>query len=501
MSQARIVKPQPGPQEQALLSRADILIYGGAAGSGKSWLLVNELLRRVHNPGFRAGIFRRTYPQLKGQGGVWDECQEIYRAFGAKMREGQELDATFPGGANVAFLHLQHEKTKYDYQGHQFCAICFDELTHFTDTQFWYLVSRNRSTCGIKPYIRATCNPEPGWVADFLEWWIDQSTGYAIPERSGQLRYMIRSGDDIYWADTKEELIEAHPEFKPEDILSVTFICAKLEDNQELLNKDPGYKGRLMALSKIERQRLLDGNWKVAEGAQIEESWIRNFHTKNGEIEFNFHEFLYKVPQSIVRRIATIDTAGTSKEKAAQDRGKKPSWSVCGIWDIVPRWQTAAGTKQVILTELMFLRYVWRKQIDWNQLKIEIDDVLANYGVQKAYIENAHFGPALISEIRSTQCELIGPVIPGMGDRGETAKLERAIASGMLARFEQGKIFLPVLSEENQYWLSPYLKELRTWTGHPKDEADQIDITSYAAFLSKVTAGAWGGVIQQPKVR
>jgi hypothetical protein len=91
------VRPQPGPQLMALESTADIIIYGGAAGGGKSWLLVHEPLRWVTDyPGFRGGIFRRTYPQLKGQGGIWDECQSVYRGCDAHLREGQELDATFP---------------------------------------------------------------------------------------------------------------------------------------------------------------------------------------------------------------------------------------------------------------------------------------------------------------------------------------------------------------------------------------------------------------------
>jgi hypothetical protein len=65
------------------------------------------------------------------------------------------------------------------------------------------MVSRNRSTCGVRPYIRATCNPDAdSWVADFLAWWIDPETGLRIPERAGMLRYYIRVADKIIWADT-----------------------------------------------------------------------------------------------------------------------------------------------------------------------------------------------------------------------------------------------------------------------------------------------------------
>jgi hypothetical protein len=74
----------------------------------------------------------------------------------------------------------------YDWQGAQIPLICFDELTHFRAHQFFYMVSRNRSTCGVRPYIRATCNPDAdSWVANFLAWWIDPETGFPIPERAG----------------------------------------------------------------------------------------------------------------------------------------------------------------------------------------------------------------------------------------------------------------------------------------------------------------------------
>ena len=81
----------------------------------------------------------------------------------------------------------------YDWQGAQITLICFDELTHFSAHQFFYMVSRNRSTCGVRPYIRATCNPDAdSWVADLLAWWIDQETGLPIRERAGVVRYYIR---------------------------------------------------------------------------------------------------------------------------------------------------------------------------------------------------------------------------------------------------------------------------------------------------------------------
>ena len=90
------------------------------------------------------------------------------------------------------------ETTVYGWQGAQITLICFDELTHFSAHQFFYMVSRNRSTCGVRPYIRATCNPDAdSWVADFLTWWIDPESGLPIPERAGVLRYFVRIAEKI----------------------------------------------------------------------------------------------------------------------------------------------------------------------------------------------------------------------------------------------------------------------------------------------------------------
>lgn len=143
---------------------------------------------------------------------------------------------------------------------------CFDELTHFTAAQFWYMLSRNRSTCGIRPYVRATTNPDcESWVADLIEWWIDQDTGYPIAERAGVLRYFVRLGEKIIWADSPEDLAQYKNPMTGEAIppKSLTFIPSLLADNQILARGDPGYLANLMALPLVERERLLNGNWKV----------------------------------------------------------------------------------------------------------------------------------------------------------------------------------------------------------------------------------------------
>jgi hypothetical protein len=161
--------------------------------------------------------------------------------------------------------------------------ICFDELTHFTAHQFFYLLSRNRSTCGVRPYIRATCNPDAdSWVAEFLAWWIDPETGFPIAERAGVLRYYVRVSGKIIWADRAEDLVQHLPPSKtlppgvdPPRPISVTFIPASVFDNPALLRINPEYLAWLLSLPLLESERLLGGNWKIrpAAGLYFKREW------------------------------------------------------------------------------------------------------------------------------------------------------------------------------------------------------------------------------------
>jgi len=217
-----IIRPQPGKQELFLRSPADICIYGGAAGGGKTYALLLECLRNINNQHFEAVIFRQSRPQILSAGGLFATSQEIYPYLGASSVLTPNVQWRFPSGAKVTFAHMFYEKEKYNWQGSQIPLLMFDELVHFTESQFFYMFSRNRSTCGVKPYIRATCNPDgESWVARFIDWWIDPETGYADESRCGKIRYFVRKNNIIHWADTAQELYETFGLYTPEDMADV----------------------------------------------------------------------------------------------------------------------------------------------------------------------------------------------------------------------------------------------------------------------------------------
>lgn len=300
---AALPQAQPGPQETFLASDADIVIFGGAAGGGKTWALLMQPLRHMSNPQFGGVIFRRTSPQIRNQGGLWDESTQIYPLLNAEPRQ-TVLEWRFPSGAKLKFAHLQYDLDVHDWQGAQVPFIGFDQLEHFSESQFWYMLSRNRSTCGVHPYIRATVNPDAdSWVAKLIAWWIDQDTGFPIEGRSGVIRWFTRVNNEIQWADTKEELQSDEQEPK-----SLTFIPAKLSDNQILMEKDPGYLANLRALSFVDRERLLGGNWKIVAtaGKVFNRAWF---------------EIVDAVPAG-GRTVRAWDLAATEKKMAPTEKKK-----------------------------------------------------------------------------------------------------------------------------------------------------------------------------------
>lgn len=301
----QILQPQKGAQEKFLSCGADIVIYGGAAGGGKTFALLLEPLRHYENQGFSCVIFRKNANQIFNPGGLWDASMEIYPLLGAKPFKTPKPYWLFPSGMKISFAHLEDSNDLLSWQGSQIALIAFDELTHFSQEQFFYMLSRNRSLCGIKPYVRATTNPDSNsWVAQFIAWWIDPETGYAIPERSGKIRYFARRDNTLLWGDTPESLLS--DDISREEIKTVSFIAASLQDNQILMAKDPGYLANLKALPFVEREKLLQGNWKVrpAGGSYFQRQQVAVLPT---------------APKDLVRLVRAWDFAATPEGKGDGD--------------------------------------------------------------------------------------------------------------------------------------------------------------------------------------
>lgn len=304
--------PQPaedggvGPQSLFIDHPADIVIYGGSAGGGKTFGTLISATKHIDVPGFGAVIFRRTMKMVKDEGGIWDESEKLYPCVGAKPNYTERY-WTFPSGNVVQFAGIEHESDKYSYQGAQICEMYFEELTHFTEGQFFYLLSRNRSTCGVRPKARGTCNPEPGWVKRLLAPWVDFK--FPTPAKSGETRWFVRERDQIVWVDEPPDrgkcsdgfdgkaCLREHCEkcFPPEK--SIAFIRASVFDNRIMLGADPGYITNLRTLPEVERKRLLDGDWDARPEHRVISSFDETVHvvpwreTKGWKLKYVFADF------------------------------------------------------------------------------------------------------------------------------------------------------------------------------------------------------------------
>lgn len=299
--------PQEGPQTDFLATKADIAIFGGSAGGGKSHACLLAACRHRENPEFHAVIFRREGTMIRNAGGLWDKSVGIMMAFGAKGTR-QEMRWKFPSGSTVKMSHMEREVDRFAWQGAEVPLVIFEELTQFAECQFWYLLSRLRSMSGVPGRIRASCNPDPdSFVAKLIAWWIDDK-GYAIPERSGVLRWFIRVGNSdvgerVLWADSREELVAAYPTSEPK---SLTFIRSSIKDNKALMERDPGYLANLMALPYVERMRLLEGNWKVkpTAGNYFRREWFK---------------VVDRLPDTVRRKVRAWDRAATAPSQSNPD--------------------------------------------------------------------------------------------------------------------------------------------------------------------------------------
>lgn len=338
-----IIKPQPR-QEEFMKSPADVCVYGGSAGGGKTWSLLVEALRGINNPGYRCVIFRRTMPQIMNSGGLFDASLQIYSLIpGAVSRKNPRPHWIFPSGAIIYFGHLQYENTVLDWQGTEITLIEFDEATHFEESQFWYMLSRNRSTCGIRPYFRMSTNPEPdSFVRKLMAWWIDDETGYAIPERSGIIRYMARVDGEVKWGGTKEEVAAQGADIH--DVKSFTFVMSSVYDNQELIKRNPDYIGNLKALPIVEQERLLYGNWNIRPAAGL--------IFPRGKVNL-----VEQVPNDVVRWVRAWDFAATAESKDGSDNADYTAGVLLGkrkngryiVADVINRRLNAADVRQLVL--------------------------------------------------------------------------------------------------------------------------------------------------------
>ncbi len=213
------------------------VLFGGAAGGGKSYgQVVDAFLFALRYPGSKQLILRRTFAELDKS--LIRTALSLYPrkifTFNSSSHTGR-----FKNGSCIDFGYCAGEADVYQYQSAEYDCIRFDELTHFTEAQYVYLISRVRGANGFPKQIKSSTNP--GGVGHT---WV--KARFVDPSEPG------------------------HP-FLGEDGMRRIFIPSLLDDNSFLTSHDPGYKKRLEALPERERRALLYGDWNIFEGQYFSE--------------------------------------------------------------------------------------------------------------------------------------------------------------------------------------------------------------------------------------
>ena len=256
-AQEIIFAPNPGPQTDFLAATEQEVLYGGAAGGGKSYAMVADPVRYFNNPRFAGLLVRRSTEELRELISV---SKQLYPQAipGIKF---MERDKTWiaPSGATLWMSYLDRDDDVMRYQGQAFSWIGFDELTQWPTSYPWnYMRSRLRTTSasGLPLYMRATSNPGgPGhnWVKKtFIDPAPYNTSFWATDD----------NGETIVWP--KGHSREGQPLFKRR------FIPANLFNNPYLAD-DGMYEANLLSMPEHQRRQLLEGDWSISEGAAFTE--------------------------------------------------------------------------------------------------------------------------------------------------------------------------------------------------------------------------------------
>lgn len=278
------------PKQQLVVDtfeKVQLLLIGGAMGSGKSYLLQMLSTMLMDDPDTVVYMYRETLGELEGGGGLVDTCKSVYNKLKDIIphRWGR-INKAYPAlfaenGAKIVFSPMQYDKDKEKARGLQFTMAGIDEANHFSKVRIEMIMSRLRSKSRHHSRAVLTCNPDPDhFLCELIKDYYLDDNGDPIQERAGHIRYLYRKSGSYYWANSREELGEQFdiPKEKlQEKILSFSFIPMTIYDNPDLLNDEPGYLANLEAMDDVEKARNLYGNWFArSKGSGVfERNWIR----------------------------------------------------------------------------------------------------------------------------------------------------------------------------------------------------------------------------------
>ena len=273
-----VLAPASIPQEQFLSSTSTITCYSGAMGAGKTFAIILNMVKFASMQNSTIAYFRRTVPELRMPGGVWQEASGIFRKMfpDVKIRD-REMTIFVPStNSLIKFGSLQHISDVQKALGSQFSVIIFDEAVTFEPFEEFILPLLGRlrnASVSYEPQMLWATNPKYDhgiyhWLKDF---YLDEH-GIPFDEKSNIERWFILKNSKPIWFDSKEDAEvyckENFPhqkegeEIKPRSFRSIK---AHVTHNVKLMKANPGYIANLYAMPEIKRRIYLDGSWTARE--------------------------------------------------------------------------------------------------------------------------------------------------------------------------------------------------------------------------------------------
>lgn len=234
---------EPASPKQALMvqrvSDTQIVVVGGAAGSGKSFVLNHLPLLVIDDPNSNCIAYRRTNPQLEG--GLWPNARKIWGSlpdwvphqFRPKVIRDKAKEIIFNNGAKIKYQQAEHTpRACDDAQGQEYTLIMIDEATQHDWIFIEYLMSRLRSPSRHFSRMVMSCNPDPDHkLRKIIDWYLDED-GFPDPEKDGVQRYFITLDGEFQWGNTRQELADRF-DIPEEDwegkILSFAFVSGTIK--------------------------------------------------------------------------------------------------------------------------------------------------------------------------------------------------------------------------------------------------------------------------------
>ncbi len=477
---------EPWPKQRFLLDLdCREIMFGGAKGPGKTDVLLMAALRYVHVPGYACLLLRRTTKEAKKANSILTRL----RAWTAKTDASWNMTdgtVTFPSGAIFTFGYIDNPLDAFQFQSSEYATIIFDELTDFRifDNEgnlYTFMFGMNRKgTVNVHPWLNQVpkqiiSGTNPGGKCHLYV-----KNRFLTPESIAWVdeRVKQRAADKQKGVETIEPPPRAFYSGYDKTGKPVrAFVPALIYDNPAI-DAEEYIEQNLNHMPEIMRARYVNGDWTVQAFGLIQPGQFREYDM-NGDYVRPLRldgTIIDLVDQRHMTRFATVDTAGTSEQKAAEAKGKPPSWSVCTVWD----WDYEH--------KFLFLKYVWRGYVGFIDLCDNIERVAKEWRVPLTLAEDAYLGNAVIETLKS-RINIAGtPVITSdMKGKGSGTPGKVTRATPLFRMLAAGQIFFP--KHESGEWLHNYKAELLAWTGLPDESNDQVDCTSYACNYAESLGG------------